>query len=83
MMEEQNLNNTPETNYGDANIIEDSSAESFDLCGVAKKINTKATGTSMSFKDIKKSDKYETFYCDKPTKEPTCIPMRPRPKGRH
>ena len=66
--------------YGDANIIEDSSAESFDLCGVAKKINTKATGTSKSFKDIKKSDKYETFYCDKPTKEPTCIPMRPRPK---
>ena len=66
--------------YGDANIIDDSSAESFDLCGVAKKINTKATGTSKSFKDIKNSDRYETFYCDKPTKEPTCIPMRPRPK---
>lgn len=65
--------------YGDANIMTGSSAESFSMCGVAKKIDIKATGASTTFAKIKSADKYETFYCDTPAKEPTCIPSRTRP----
>lgn len=64
--------------YGDANIMQDSGAETLEVCGVSKKINTKATGTSEGYKAIASREAYETFYCDKPKKEPTCIPMRPR-----
>ena len=64
--------------YGDANIMTGGNTEEFDMCGVTKKIDTKATGTSMSFADIKKADKYQTFFCDQPNGEPTCVPMRSR-----
>ena len=64
--------------YGDANIMTGGNTEEFDMCGVTKKIDTKATGTSMSFADIKKADKYQPFFCDQPNGEPTCVPMRSR-----
>ena len=64
--------------YGDANIMTGGNTEEFDMCGVAKKIDTKATGTTMSFADIKKADKYQPFFCDQPNGEPTCVPMRSR-----
>lgn len=64
--------------YGDANIVTESDAETFDMCGVSKKIRTSATGTSMSYEAIVKADVYAPFFCGTPTAEPTCVPMRQR-----
>lgn len=66
--------------YGDANLVDSNNAESLSVCGVDKKIDTRATGTSMTYANISKLEKYESFYCGEPTSEPTCIPMRPRTK---
>ena len=65
--------------YGDDNLINDSSAESLNVCGSPKKILTKATGTSKSYSTINAEAKYPLFFCATPEAEPTCIPMRPRP----
>lgn len=64
--------------YGDANIMTGGNTEDFDMCGITKKIDTKATGTSKSFDDIKKADNYQPFFCGQPDGEPTCVPMRSR-----
>ena len=64
--------------YGDANLVTESDSESVDVCGVAKKVRTKATDTKMSFAQIQDAAKYPLFFCGEPEDEPTCIPMRPR-----
>ncbi|MBO4349795.1 MAG: thrombospondin type 3 repeat-containing protein, partial [Proteobacteria bacterium] len=64
--------------YGDANIVTGDNSESVDVCGVEKKIRTKATETNMSFEEIQSAAKYPLFFCGEPDNEPTCIPMRPR-----
>ena len=64
--------------YGDANLVADSTCESEDVCGSAKKICAKASASSMTYAKIKEVAKYDLFSCGIPEDEPTCVPQRTR-----
>ncbi len=64
--------------YGEANLVKTSSCEAVNVNGSSKKICTKATGGSYTFAETKARAAYGLFFNGTPTKEPTCIPMRPR-----
>jgi len=64
--------------YGDANLVADSTCESEDVCGSAKKICAKASASSMTYAKIKEVAKYDLFSCGVPEDEPTCVPQRTR-----
>ncbi len=61
---------------GDANIM--SSGESVTIGGVAKRVDTTATGATKTYSTIKGEAKYPVFFDGVPTGEPTCVPMRTR-----
>ena len=64
--------------YGDANLIKSSNAESVSVCGVNKKVDTKVSGSDMSYSQINQAAQYPLFFCDTPANEPTCVPSRTR-----
>jgi len=64
--------------YGEANIVTTSSCEKITVNTSIKKICTKASGGAYTYAETKSRANYDLFFYGTPTKEPTCIPMRPR-----
>lgn len=62
--------------YGDETLMV--SGESIDVCGISKKIDIAASGSSIRFEDALKNANYPMFFCGIPEKEPSCVPQRLR-----
>lgn len=69
--------------YGESSAVASSgSCESIDVCGSAKTIcldRLAKNSSNFTYASIVAQDKYKPYFCGTPDKEPTCIPMRPRP----
>ena len=59
---------------GNANLM--TSGDTVDVCGVAKRVDTSVTGTTMSYSAINNNAQYPLFFCDEPQNEPSCVPAR-------
>ena len=64
--------------YGDANIMD--KGDTFDGCGVAKKVHVNANGGSYALASIEAAAKYPLVFCkaEDLNDEPTCVPKRTR-----
>ncbi len=64
--------------YGDENIM--TTGDKVNVCGISKKVDTKLSGSTKSYSEIDKAKAYDLFFCGTPANEPTCVPIRTRPK---